>query len=124
MKRKPKFIEGSFGKTLGAIRKARGLTQKELAEKISVSQRMINYYECESVHPPVALLPDLARALNLSIEQLLGVKAIRDAALSQDKRLMRRLKLLQELPPKDQKMAMAFIKSLHVKSKYNPHHVV
>jgi transcriptional regulator with XRE-family HTH domain len=118
MKRKPKFIEGKFGKTLGALRKARGLTQKELGVKIGVSQRMINYYECEAHHPPVALLPDLARALNVSLEQLFGIKAIKDPTLIEDKRLMRRLKMLKELSPTDQGTVLALIKSLHKNSNH------
>lgn len=112
MKRKPKFIEGSFGKTLKKLRIARGLTQNELASQVGVSQRMIVYYELESVHPPVAILPDLARTLNVSIEQLLGAKAIKDPTLFADKRIMRRIKLLQELPPKDQRAVSALINSL------------
>lgn len=118
MKRKSHFIQGQFGKTLAQLRRARGLTQKELAAKIGVSQRMINYYECESIHPPIALLPDLARVLKISLEQLLGIKPIKDAALSKDKRLMRRLRLLEQLPQKDQQAVLALIKSLHARSAY------
>ena len=119
MKHKPKFIEGRFGKTLASLRKARGLTQEELASKCGVSRRMIVYYERESVHPPVALLPDLARSLKVSMEQLLGVKMIKDLGLSKDKRLMRRLKQLQELSPKDLRTVLTLIKSLHASQNKN-----
>ena len=116
MKHKPKFIEGRFGKTLVSLRRARGFTQQELAKKIGVSRRMIVYYELESIHPPVALLPDLARALKVSIEQLLGIKGIKELGFSKDKRLMRRLKQLEELPQKDRRSVLSLIKSLHVNS--------
>ena len=112
MKRKPQYIQGCFGKTIAALRKARGLTQKELAAKIKVSQRMITYYECESTHPPVAILPDLARVLHVSVEQLLGVKPINDPAISKDKRLLRRVKFLEDLSEKDQHTVLSLIKSL------------
>lgn len=113
MKHKAKFIEGKFGKTLAGLRKARGLTQEELAAKVGVSRRMIVYYELESTHPPVALLPGLARTLKVSIEQLLGIKGIKELALSKDKRVMRRLKQLEELPQKDQRSVLSLIKSLY-----------
>jgi transcriptional regulator with XRE-family HTH domain len=119
MKHKSKFIEGRFGKTLASLRKARGLTQEELAAKCRVSRRMIVYYERESIHPPVALLPDLARCLKVSVEQLLGVKTIKDTGLSKDKRLMRRLKQLQELSPKDQRSVLSLIKSIHTSQNKN-----
>lgn len=119
VKHKPKFIEGRFGKTLANLRKARGLTQEELAQKLGVSRRMIVYYECESVYPPVALLPGLARSLRVSAEQLLGIKTIKDLSLSKDKSLMRRLKQLQELPTKEQRTVLSLIKSLHSKSSQN-----
>ena len=73
---------------------------------------MIVYYELESLHPPVAILPDLARALKVSLEQLLGMKGIKDPALSGDKRIMRRIKLLDDLSPKDQRAVFALINSL------------
>ena len=80
---------------------------------------MIVYYELESIHPPVALLPNLAQTLKISLEQLLGVKGIKDLGLSKEKGLMRRLKQLQELAPKEQRTVLTLIKSLHATSPKN-----
>ena len=40
-----------FGKRLFALRKARGLTQVQLAEALGATQRVISYYETEAELP-------------------------------------------------------------------------
>lgn len=60
-----------FGPRLAALRKAAGFTQHQLADELGISRRRIAYYESESDHPPANLLADLARALNVSTDQLL-----------------------------------------------------
>ena len=47
-----KYGETSFGERLQAIRKARGLTQVQLAEAAGTTQRAISYYETEAGFPP------------------------------------------------------------------------
>jgi DNA-binding XRE family transcriptional regulator len=48
--------EASFGKRLIALRKARGITQVELAKTLGTTQRTISYYENEGGLPTVLLL--------------------------------------------------------------------
>lgn len=67
----------SFGRRLAELRKAAGFTQKQLADEFGVSRRQIAYYETETGHPPASFLIDLARALNVSTDELLGLKAAR-----------------------------------------------
>ena len=54
-----------FGSQLAQIRKARGLTQTELGQKLGVSQRVVAYYEQADAQPPGPLLLDLAQALQV-----------------------------------------------------------
>ena len=113
MKKKPVLqIESSFGERLARLRKAKGLTQGELGKKVGVSQRMICYYERESDHIPAALLPRLAKALNTSIDELLGTKKLKDDFEPQNPRLWRRLRKIEELPSNDQKMIIKFLDAL------------
>ena len=62
----------AFGERLVAAREAAGLSQKDLAEKIGISQRALSWWERE----PVALKPDqlaaLAEALGVTADHLLG----------------------------------------------------
>ena len=61
-----------FGKRLASLRKAGGLTQQELGDKVGVSRRVIAYYEGETNYPPAHLIVPLAKALNVSTDELLG----------------------------------------------------
>jgi ribosome-binding protein aMBF1 (putative translation factor) len=72
---KERILEG-FGARLAELRQARGLSQDELATLVDVSRRV--YYEVQSAQPPGALLVDLARALKVSTDELLGVKPVRE----------------------------------------------
>ena len=64
----------AFGKRLVALRQARGLTQIELAKAADTTQRAISYYETEAEFPIASALVPLARALQVTTDELLGVK--------------------------------------------------
>lgn len=49
-----------------SARLSRGLTQKELAEKINVTESLIRKYENESVIPPLGKIKLIAEALNMN----------------------------------------------------------
>lgn len=55
---------------LTKIRKQNNYTQKQLAEKIFISQRAISAYENGERQPQIEILPKMANALNCSIEEL------------------------------------------------------
>jgi len=92
-----------FRNRLTALRKEQGLTQTQLGEKVGVSCRVIAYYEGETVYPPAHLIEPLAKALNISTDELLGVKAIKQQRDPKQAALWRRLKKIESLPKKDQK---------------------
>jgi DNA-binding XRE family transcriptional regulator len=47
----------SFGDRLARLRQAAGLSQRDLAAEVGISQRMVAYYEKETGHPPTHLFP-------------------------------------------------------------------
>ena len=69
-----KYGETSFGERLQNIRKARGMTQVQLAEVAQTTQRAVSYYETEAGFPPVPAVIALAKALKISTDELLGMK--------------------------------------------------
>lgn len=101
-----------FGERLSNLRKGRGLTQIQLAEKLGVSPRVIVYYEQENAQPPGALLVDLARVLRVTTDQLLGVKPIKEKIDPQDRRILKHLQLIKRLPLNDQRAVFKFIDAL------------
>jgi len=67
----------SFAQNLRALRKARGMTQKDLGMLIGKSSRVISYYENEesgSTIPDVDTLKLLAKHFNVSVDDLIGTK--------------------------------------------------
>lgn len=60
------------GKLIMEARKEKGMTQKALAEKLGISDRTVSKWERGAGFPDVSILPDLAEALGLSINELIG----------------------------------------------------
>lgn len=108
---KQRDVEG-FGQRLAEIRKSRGMTQAELGDAVGVSNRVIAYYELESTQPPGAMLVDLARALHVTTDELLGASPVRERVRPKTARLMKRLQRVADLPPTDQKAVLKFIDAL------------
>ncbi len=63
-----------IGSKISAIRKERGLTQKALAEKLHVSDKTVSKWETGTHFPDIAILEDLAAALEISVVELLGLE--------------------------------------------------
>lgn len=111
----------SFGKRLAKLRKAAGYTQQQLADEIGATRRMIAYYEAESQHPPANMLVDLAKALNVSADILLGIKPVETVPLSS--RLERRIRQIEKLGPKPRQQITqlidTFVEAEQLKQKAN-----
>lgn len=61
-----------FGERVAALRKARGMTQAQLAEQLNVSNKAVSRWETGEGYPEITLLAPLAKALGVSIDQLLA----------------------------------------------------
>ncbi len=104
-----------FGKHLRVLRQARGVTQAELGKLCGLSQRMIGYYETHAKFPPANCIEPMAKALKVTADELLGIKPFKDDALSTNKNLMRRFRLIGNLPLRDQRTIFSFINALNAK---------
>lgn len=60
------------GALIAQVRKEKGLTQKELAEKVYVSVQAVSKWELGKNFPDLALMEPLAGALNLTVSELLA----------------------------------------------------
>ena len=101
----------TFGERLAELRKKAGFTQAELAQEIGISQRMVAYYERQTDHPPTTLLPEIAKALGVSTDALLGVTSITKKAAPRSTRLQRRLQQLENLDPREKRQVLQIIDS-------------
>ena len=74
---------------------------------------MVAYYEQDSAQPPGALLIDLAKTLEVSIDVLLGITSPQEPLMdAKTAKLFRRLQRIQELPPTDRKAVLKYLDAL------------
>lgn len=106
-----------FGRRLTEIRQQRGLTQGQLAELIDSSQRVISYYETVADSAPGPIIAQLAKALEVSADDLLGLKPTRKTKTvpkedPETRRLWKKFQQVRSLPEKDQRAVIRLINSL------------
>jgi transcriptional regulator with XRE-family HTH domain len=105
-----------FAKNLISIRKEKGFSQRDLAKTTGISNRMIAYYETHSDIPPLDKLQKIADALDISIAQLIDTELSDKNTLSLDTRTLKKVKLMEQLPPVDQRKVLTYIKDLIAKN--------
>ena len=64
----------TLGKRIGALRREKGLKQDELAEKLGISPQAVSKWETDQTCPDISLLPQLAKLLGVSVDELLSGK--------------------------------------------------
>jgi transcriptional regulator with XRE-family HTH domain len=108
-------MESNFGERLVTLRKAAGLTQVQLARYLGTTQRAISYYENEASYPPAHIIADLAKALNISTDELMGISSTK-ITKSEDNPELRKLwskfQQILTLPEKDQRAIIQLVNSL------------
>ena len=64
----------SFGDMVAALRKEKGMTQLELAEKMGVTDKAVSKWERDLSFPDVNSIPRLAELFDISVDQLMQVR--------------------------------------------------
>ena len=64
----------NIGKTIASLRKNKGMTQNELAEKMNVTDKAVSKWERNLSCPDVNTISKLADILGVSVEELLNSK--------------------------------------------------
>lgn len=64
----------TFGATISALRKEKGMTQLDLARQMGVTDKAVSKWERDLSFPDVTSLPKLAEVLGTSVDELLEVK--------------------------------------------------
>jgi transcriptional regulator with XRE-family HTH domain len=100
-----------FGQRLAALRKAKGLTQRELAERVGVTRPMIDYYERRATNPTLDFIERAAAALGVSTAEVLGGEPAHPARArpGPKPRLLERFERVRQLPRKDQEFVLQFL---------------
>lgn len=75
----------SVGKTIAELRKEKGWTQIELAEKLQVSDKAVSKWEKDSGAPSVEFFPALAEVFGVSIDYLMTGKKVEPEIIAMSK---------------------------------------
>lgn len=65
-------MQESFGQRISRMRKAKGLTQEELGEKVNISSQAVSKWENDISSPDISILVKLANILGVTLDELLG----------------------------------------------------
>lgn len=61
----------TLGAFIAKLRKEKGLTQKQLSEMLSVSDKTVSHWEREESSPDISLLPVIAEIFDITVDELL-----------------------------------------------------
>ena len=68
-----------IGKFISAMRKEQGLTQRQLADKLLISDKTVSKWECGKGMPEVSLMLPLCDALGINLNELFSGEKLTDA---------------------------------------------
>ncbi len=100
--RPPSKEATDFGKRVADARRQRGLTQRELADLLGVSQKMVDYFERRASNVTADVIRNLADVLKVSADDLLGLQSAR-AKPGPKSKLQRQIEQIERLPLAKQK---------------------
>jgi transcriptional regulator with XRE-family HTH domain len=104
-----KLGKETIGQRIARLRKARGYTQVELAEKIGLVQNLISDYERDKLRLHAEMVIRVSDALEVSTDELLGRTPSEKNGQNPSLRLLRRLKKIETLTTPQQK---TFLKTI------------
>ena len=97
-----------IGKFIAASRKSKGLTQRQLADALSISDKTISKWECGKGLPEVSLMLPLCAALELTVNDLLSGERVSEVDY-QKKAERNMMNLMKENEENRKRMALSVI---------------
>ena len=71
----------TMGKRISELRKNKGMTQEQLAQRVGVTAQAVSKWENDLSCPDISILPQLAEALGVTTDELLGKVQLRSLSL-------------------------------------------
>lgn len=91
--------QAKIGRFIAELRKEQGWTQMQLGERLGVSNKTISRWENGNYMPDLAVLPELAELLAVSVNELIAGQRFVEADYKRDadKQLLQTMQLLAEV---------------------------
>jgi len=117
MPQKPRFKlsplnlgKETLGGRIARLRKMRGLTQVELAERIGITQNLVSAYECGKLRLTAEMALRFAKTLKVSADEMFGLKAAKaNGERPLSLKLTRRMHRIEQLPASEQQLLLKTI---------------
>jgi transcriptional regulator with XRE-family HTH domain len=113
------FMFMSISENIKKLRKARGLTQAALGQKIGTRQKVIADYENGISKPPQDRLPVIAKFFGVSVDELIGTEDVippkakdDEAHVHGNSRIAKLQEVFEKLPAADQRAVLKHINGL------------
>ena len=65
-------MKQTIGEFLSTLRKAKGYTQQEVADKLDISNKTLSNWECDKALPDILLLPALAEIYGVTVDEIVS----------------------------------------------------
>jgi len=108
--------EKQFFQDLGAriaqLRKDQGMTQMQLADALQITQQQLASYEIGRRRVPVSMIPALARALGVSLDELIGAPQRTARKRGPAPKLQQHMQRISELPKTQQRFVMQMLETV------------
>jgi transcriptional regulator with XRE-family HTH domain len=102
-----------LGQRIAGFRKAQNLTQQQLAEILGISQQTMAHYEVGRLRVSVAMLSPLARALAVSVEELIGESSIAHRGKrGPASKLQQQIEKISQLPRAKQRFVIEMLETV------------
>jgi transcriptional regulator with XRE-family HTH domain len=103
--------EESLSERMMRLRKERGLSQTELAERIGIIQALVSDYEKGKLRLTAEMAVRFARALEVTTDELLQPSG-KQRTLKPSRKVLRRLELIESLPDHHQQTVLKTIDTM------------
>lgn len=101
--------DATLGERIARIRKARGYTQQELADRIGIIQVLVSDYERGKLRLTAEMAVRFARALEVTTDELLAMTQIASNGKKTSRKILRRLEQIDSLRPQQQAILLKTI---------------
>lgn len=100
-----------IGKFIAAMRKEQSFTQRQLADRLGISDKTVSKWECGNGLPEVSLMLPLCEALHISVNELLSGQCLTDSEYK-SKAEENMMNLIQEREENKKKIILSVMVSI------------
>jgi transcriptional regulator with XRE-family HTH domain len=102
----------TIGQRVARLRKERGFTQTELAERIGIVQTLVTDYECDRLRLSAEMAIRFAQGLDVSMDELLKPETAKQRRTKPSRKVLRRLEQIESLPSHQQQTVLKTIDTM------------